>query len=134
MTVSPNVDEQAYVKQMRSVNPNYLPLYNPNPWSEGYLYVGDVGVIQAGTFRPLFNITMKPTQRRNGGGVPENFEPLPFSPSSDTYTKSDPGVIKKLDPCCGDSRVLWSRVDESPEGAIQEETEADEDRHDKEDL
>lgn len=128
MSLTPNVDEQAYVKQMRNVNSNYLPLYDPDPWSEDYVHIGDVGVIQAGAFRPLFNITMKPTQRRNAGGVPENFETLPFSPSADTYTRNHSTVIKKLDPCCGDSRVLWSRANEPTEGTIREETEADDDK------
>lgn len=121
MSLTPNVDEQAYVKQMRNVDSNYLPLYDPNPWSEDYVYIGDVGVIHAGAFRPLFNITMKPTHRRNAWGVPENFEILQFSPSSDTYTRNDSPVIKKLDPCCGDPHVLWSRAEDT----IQEETEAD---------
>lgn len=129
MSLSPNVDEQAYVKQMRNVDPNYLPLYDPNPWSEDYLYLGDVGVIQAGTFRPLFNITMKAAQRRNGGGVPENFETLPFSPPSHTYTRSDPTVIKKFDPCFGDPRLSWSKVTSS-EDAVQDTSEAsEEDEH-----
>lgn len=125
MSLPPNVDEQAYVKQMRNVDPNYLPLYNPNPWSEDYLYLGDVGVIQTGTFRPLFNITMKATQRRNGGGVPENFETLPFSLSSDAETTNDPTVIKKLDPCFGDSRLTWTRETNSDD-AMQDLPEADE--------
>lgn len=111
MTVSANVEEQAYVKQLRSVDPSYLPLYNPNPWARDDVYVGDVGVIQDATFRPLFNVTMKAAHARNGGDVPENFEPLPFSPSSDLCIRRDPAVIKKFEPCFGDSRLRWSRED-----------------------
>lgn len=130
MSLPPNVDEQAYVKQMRNVDPNYLPLYNPNPWSEDYVYVGDVGVIQAGTFRPLFNITMKPTHRRNAGGVPENFEILPFSSSSDTSTKSHSHVVKKFDPCFGDALLTWSREEDS--STVEDEPKASEEQSSRE--
>lgn len=118
-----DIRSHAYIKQMRSVAPGHVALWDPTPWkSRNYeqVTIGDVGFIQEGQFRRLFNITHGRSTFINGGRVPANFEPIPFDAETDTYTKLDSSVVEPYILYSG-SRLSWERIDEEKEEGEDEE-------------
>lgn len=73
----------SYVQQMRSVNPGFLPIWNPSPFRGQEVQIGDVGYIYKGSFRRLFNVNYGASHVYNQGTVPDKFQP--FEPKDSEY-------------------------------------------------
>jgi hypothetical protein len=54
-------------------------LWEPGPWPGPAVEVGDVGFIQRGNFRRLFNVLLPHDDPSQIFGVPEHYEPLELS-------------------------------------------------------
>lgn len=103
-----------FTKQLRSSSlpRNLLPLYDPEPMSRSEfdeVNVGDVVIIIQGRIKRLFSVVVADRGKYNNTrrGVPEELEPLKFSPEKDLKRASlfQPGDVwcgpklscKKLD-------------------------------------
>lgn len=113
------LDSRAYVKQMRSPNPNYFALWHPIPtkslafrWDE--VQIGDVGLIYGGTWVLLFNVTLWGADLSPNRRLPSHLEPLDFDIDEDVERTDTPTSIKARTPYYGTStRLVWEHAPSS---------------------
>ena len=88
-----DAEVEQYMRQMHSAKPQHLALWDPSPFADREVQLGDVGYIYEGAFRRLFNITVGADDPAQESAVPNPFEPIRFHPLKDAVCYESQDIL-----------------------------------------